>query len=410
MNRRVVVTGMGMVSPLGLSIAEAWDGLLHDRSGVSSLPADMPECRLHSRVCGQVPAFDEKAIAPRKQRRNMGRVSLLACLAAQQAAKQAKLSQDMLGHTRTGICAGSTTGSSAELDRFFGEFHHYRDIGMIEATAFMKVMNHTVASALASHLGVCGQVLSPASACATATQAIGLSMQMIRHGLCDVMICGGADELHETTIGVFDIVRAASANFNDTPAQTPRPFDTKRDGTVISEGAGILVLEAEDHAKSRGAATLGYVRGVGGACHFGHPSDPDPQAMQQCMQTALQDADLPADAIDYVNAHATGTAIGDPVEARATAHVLGENVPVSGTKGYTGHTLAASGAIEAIFCLLMMQHSQLIRTRNLDSIAEDCKSLHHLREHRRQQVHTVMSNSFAFGGVNSSLILQHADT
>lgn len=401
---------MGLVSPLGLDVATSWAGLLAGRSGIGPLPAAMRECRLRCRVCGVAPEFDAKDFLPRTHRRTMGRVSMLACLAAKEAVAQAGLDDATLSGPRTSVCAGSTTGSSSELDSFFGEFHKHRDAGLIEATKFLKVMSHTVASGVAALLGVRGQVFSPASACATSTQAVGMAMQMIRCGMADVVVCGGADELHETTIGVFDIVRAASENFNDQPTRTPRPFDAQRDGTAISEGAAMLVLEAEDHARARGAAPLGFVRGFGGANHCGHQSQPDADAMVASMHAALADAQLDPGAVGYVNAHATGTVLGDPVEAQAIARVFGESVAVSGVKGYTGHTLAAAGAMEAIFCMEMMRRQTLIATRNLDDIDPQCRGVRHLLQHATQPTQFSLSNSFAFGGVNGTLILEHAES
>jgi 3-oxoacyl-[acyl-carrier-protein] synthase II len=227
----------------------------------------------------------------------------------------------------------------------------------------------------------------------------------VRYGLQDVMLCGGSEEMHLTHAGVFDIMYAASRKYNDTPELTPRPFDAQRDGVVVGEGAATLVLEPLDRARARGATIYAEVIGYGTNCDGIHLTNPSYQGMGNCMRQALDSAALPAEEIDYVNAHGTATELGDIAESRATFEVLGEDVPVSTQKSYTGHTLGACGAIESICALAMMRGNYVAPNRNLDEVDPRCAPLAYVRgEPLMRQLDTIMNNNFAFGGINTSLI------
>jgi 3-oxoacyl-[acyl-carrier-protein] synthase II len=252
---------------------------------------------------------------------------------------------------------------------------------------------------------ITGRVWAPGAACASASQAIGQGFETIQAGAQDVMICGGTEELHITTATTFDIVHGTSRAFNDSPSKTPRPFEARRDGLVVAEGAGLLVLEELEHARARGAKVLAEVLGFGTTCDAEHMSTPARSGMSRTMGLALASAGLKPGDIDYVNAHATGTPLGDGTEAQATLDVMGPDVPLSSTKGHTGHTLAACGALELIFSMLMMEHGFLAPTLNLDVVSDDSKGPRHLREVELKQAKRIMSNNFAFGGVNTSLII-----
>jgi 3-oxoacyl-[acyl-carrier-protein] synthase II len=229
----------------------------------------------------------------------------------------------------------------------------------------------------------------------------------VKFGQQDVMICGGAEELHFTHAGVFDIMFATSRGFNATPDLTPRPFDAKRDGLVVGEGAGTVVLESYERAKARGAHIYGEIVGYGTNCDGKHVTNPSAEGMAGAMRRALADAETSADAIEYVNAHGTATELGDIAETTATHEVLGDRVPISSTKSFTGHTLGACGALEVAFSLAMMRDGFLAPTRNLDEVDPKCAPLNYLRgEARSAKVDTIMSNNFAFGGMNTSLILR----
>jgi len=251
------------------------------------------------------------------------------------------------------------------------------------------------------------EVISTCSACVSASQAIGAGYEMIRAGLIDAMICGGAEEMHFTHAGIFGIMFATSRGYNDRPDESPRPFDVARDGLVIGEGAATVVLESYERAAARGAHVYAEVIGYGTNCDGKHMTNPSAEGMAGAMRLCLKDAGTSVDAIDYVNAHGTATELGDIAESAASLQVLGDKVPFSSTKGYTGHTLGACGSIEVAFCLAMMRDGFLAANRNLDEVDPRCAPLNYIRGAPRQaRPRTVMTNNFAFGGMNTSLLLR----
>jgi len=401
--KRVVVTGIGIISPLGNDIASVEAGLRSGRSGIVSMKEWASVAGLRSLVAGVAAPFDEKRI-PRRSRRTMGRVAIMAALAAEDAAADAGFNAEFLESGDVGLAISSTTGSPQQMEEFYTEFA-VKGIEEQKGTTFMKVMGHTAAANAALHLKVAGRLISPTGACSSSTQSIGLGYEAIKFGLQSAMICGGAEELHPTTAGTFDIVHAASTTFNDSPTQTPRPFDADRDGLVVGEGAAIVVLEERGRALARGATVYGEILSFA-TCGSGfHISAPSSEDMLRCMRGALTGAGLQAEDIDYINAHASGTELGDSVEAAGTRELFAATVPVSGTKGYTGHTLGACGAMETIFCLLMMGSGFIAPTLNLENISEDCQGLLHVQAEIKTPLHRVLNNSFAFGGINASLVL-----
>ncbi|MCJ7778714.1 MAG: beta-ketoacyl-ACP synthase [Sedimentisphaerales bacterium] len=406
--RRVVVSGLGIISPIGNDLESVKNALVTGRSGIRAVPEWSRYDGLGSLVAGIVDDI-EPSVIDRSYRRTMGRVGILATLAANNAVAHAALSAEMLNTQRAGVSMGSTTGSSAALEKFFGDFHDTGGITKLEGTLFMKVMSSTVAVNVAAVLGTKGRVIAPCNACASSTQAIGLGYEAIRYGSQDIMICGGADELHPSTIGVFDALNAASRRYNNRPNMTPRPFDRERDGLVISEGAAVLVLEDYEHAIARRAKIYGEVLGYATNCNAAHMTQPCSQAMLDCMRQALDVVGCRPENLDYINAHATGTELGDKAEAEAIRRLVGEAVPVSSTKGHTGHTLAACGAMEAIFCLMMMQNGFIFPTFNLDHVDPDCSGIAHVTRVTKATSKIVMSSNFAFGGVNASLVLGNTD-
>src|SRR5581483_1854046 len=358
---------------------------------------------LATRVAGVVSDFDEKTI-PREYRRSMGRVAMLAAEASKRALSASRLPPELLGSGRVGLSIGQTVASPSATQTYFSTLHHEGARGL-KSTTFLQMMSHSAAANVALMLKCKGRVWSPAAACASSSQAIGQGFETIAQGHQDAMLCGGAEELHVTTAITFDIVQGTSRAFNASPTMTPRPFDAKRDGLAVAEGAGVVVLEEREHALKRGADILGEVLGFATTCDGEHMSSPARAGMAKTMQLALESAGLRASDIGYVNAHATGTPTGDGIEAQATLEVMGAQVPVSSTKGHTGHTLAACGAIETVFCLLMMQRGFLAPTLNLEQVADDCAGPNLLRETLERRVTRMMTNNFAFGGVNTSLIL-----
>jgi len=402
--RRVVITGMGILSPIGNSVDAVAASLRDGRSGIRAMPEWASVDGLQTRVAGAVDGFDAKQIA-RPLRRTMGRMAIMASLAARDAAADAGLSPEDLASARAGVSMGSTTGSPAALEQFFGSYVTTGSISGTEGTLFLKVMSHTVAANVAAVLGINGRLIAPGSACASSTQAIGSGFEAIRYGLQDIMVCGGADDLHATTAGVFDVVGAASRGFNDSPSRTPRPFDRDRDGLVVSEGAAAVVLEEYEAARARGATIHAELLGYGTCCNPNHMTQASADGMLQCMREAVESAGISPRDLDYINAHATGTIRGDAVEAEAVRAFVGDTVPISGTKGYTGHTLAACGAMEVIFCLIMMRRGFIPPTLNLEAIGPGCEGIAHVQKMIPRSPRLALTSNFAFGGVNAALVL-----
>ena len=404
--RRVVITGWGALTPIGNDAESIVASLRGGRSGIRAMPEWNSWADLHTKVGGVVEGFDEKSI-PREFRRSMSRVALLAAEASKRALAASRLPAEALGSGRVGISIGQTVAAPSATQLYFDTLRA-EGVRALKSTTFLQMMGHSAAANVALMLRCQGRVWSPAAACASSSQAIGQGFETIQQGQQDVMLCGGTEELHATTAITFDIVQGTSRAFNDSPTKTPRPFDKRRDGLAVAEGAGIVVLEEREHALRRGAEVLGELEGFATTCDGEHMSSPARAGMAKTMALALESAGLKAADIGYVNAHATATPTGDGVEAQATLDVMGAQVPVSSTKGHTGHTLAACGAIETVFCLLMMQRGFLAPTLNLEQIADDCVGPNLLQQPLERRVTRMMSNNFAFGGVNTSLIISAA--
>lgn len=402
---KVLVTGMGAISSLGNAVGEMWSGLDEGRSAVRHYPQWGELKGLHACKGAPAPPHDASSL-PRQARRTMSRMSELATLATIQALRQADLHiQEGGRYSRILLCMGSTTGSPETLETYFRRFFERGGPEGQFSTSFFKVMNHSVAANVAQALGFNGALMAPASACATSAQAMILGWELIRAGAYDIVIAGGADELHPISSAVFDIVMAASRGFNDDPERSPRPFDLARDGLVVSEGAGVVVLESDKSASRRGVRGLAELLGGAYLCESSHMSQSNAGAMAEVMRLAVERAGRTVSEIGYVNAHATGTGQGDREEARALREVVGEGVPVSSLKGHLGHSLAACGALEAIASITMMEKGVLIPTRNLETVDPECDGVDHLREKRAAHPGLVLSNNFAFGGMNTSLLL-----
>lgn len=404
---RVVITGIGLVSPLGSDPKTVSGALRRGESGVVAM-ADWAEIDgLHARVAAPVAAEPDARAIPRNQRRGMGRQALFAAAAARAAVTDADLDGQLLSSGEVGIAIGSTAGSAQSLhDDFFGKVISQRSVRAVRSTAFLRIMGHTCAANVAMLLGLKGRVLAPASACTSGSQAIGAGYEALRAGEQRAMLCGGADEAHFTAAAVFDITHAASPGDPDHPQRSPRPFDAERDGLVVGEGSGVVVLERLDSARERGARIYGEILGYATNCDATHLSQPQPPAMVACMRRVLAAAGCAPDDVDYINAHATATLLGDRAEAEATAELFGDRVAVSSTKGHTGHTLGACGALETIFCLMMMHQRFIAPTRNLERVDPACSGIRHVREAQPLEIDVALNNNFAFGGVNTSLLLR----
>lgn len=405
--QRVVITGMGAVSPLGSGVENLWNGLVAGRSGITRLDELDGIKGLRPRIGGKVPDAKIKTI-PRKARRTMSNMSIFATLAALEAITQAEIDEETLRGGKAGLSVGSTTGSSQALEQFFKLYLPENSLEAIRTTEFFKIMNHSAAANLAQFLGISGRVIAASAACSTGCQNIGLASEAIAYGKQDVMLCGGTDELHPLTVGTFDIIEAASTSGEDNPTTASKPFDAKRDGIVCSEGAGILLLENYEHAKARGAEILAEIIGFSSLCDSSNMASPSAEAISRCMAEALNDAGINKADIDYVNAHATGTLQGDASEAQAVADLLGSTPPISSLKGHLGHTMAASGAIETIATVRMMQENTIIPTANLTNPAEECSVLNNVLHLQERPITYALKNNFALGGINTSLVLRRS--
>jgi len=405
--RRVAITGIGVASPIGDDLATASEALREGRHGIARCDAWAAHPEMLTRL--GAPVHTDVSRWSRKVTRTMGRVALLALHATEQALAQAGLDDDELTNGRTGLAYGSTHGSTAAWEKFALTLETPNALLGLGSNAYLKFSTHTCAANLAVHLGIRGRVYTTCAACVSASQAIGSGYEAIRYGLQDVMICGGAEEMHYITAGVFDVLQATSTRFNDRPDLSPRPFDRERDGLVVGEGAGTLVLEDWERAKNRGATILAELVGYGTSCDGTHITAPSPEGMESAMRLALDDAKLDPSAVDYVNAHGTGTTVGDVEEARATWKVFGERALVSSTKAFTGHTLGACGAIEAAFCVAMMNDGFVAPSRNLALVDPEIPPLAFVIGGARDaRPEVVVSNNFAFGGINTSLVMRRA--
>jgi 3-oxoacyl-[acyl-carrier-protein] synthase II len=404
--RRVVLTGMGLRSPIGNTVAEFTDALQNDRAGVVAMPEWSGIDSMRTRVAGKCQGIDEMEI-PRKYRRTMGRMSVMAALAARDAIADSGLSEEAIASDRSGISFGSNAGSPPSLEKFFSEVFTNKSLKGLRPSHYFQFMSHTCAANLAMMFRTRGPIISNCSACVSGSQGVGFGFQAIKDGRADLMLSGGAEELHYLDAGVFDIMRATSSKYNDRPGSTPRPFDAKRDGLVVGEGAGCLLLEEYEHARKRGARIWAEVLGFGNHCDGSHLTNPDAAGMVRAMRTALDEAQLTIEDIGHVNAHATGTQAGDLAEASATHQVFGETVPVSSLKGFMGHTLGACGAIEAIATVVMINEGFIAPTRNLEEPDPEIAPLQHVIGPARELRFSIgVNNNFAFGGINTSLVFR----
>jgi 3-oxoacyl-[acyl-carrier-protein] synthase II len=358
---------------------------------------------LEARLGGIAHEFDLHC--RRKELRNMGRVAKMSVAATRAALDDAGLDDALLHAGKVSLFYGSTDGSTAAAEDYYRKLYTTDSFGGLLSSTYLKFMSHTCAANLAQVFGVTGRVVPICSACTSASQAIGEGYWSIVSGREEVSLCGGAEEIHATVAGVFDLMLATSLRYSDRPDLTPRPFDVDRDGMVVAEGAGTLVLESWDHAQARGARAYAELVGYGNNCDGRHLTNPSPSGMAGAMRRALEHARLDSKEIGYINAHGTGTEIGDVAESRATMEVLGDSVPISSTKSYTGHTLGGCGSIESILVLAMLENGFLAPTRNLDDVDPRCAPLDYIRgEVREARPELVMNNNFAFGGINTSLV------
>ncbi len=337
---RVVITGIGAVTSFGNGVECLIQGIRKGRSTVRHMDEWEEYIGLRTQVAAPVEMRNEKKI-PRKKRRSMSPMSIYAVQASEQAIADAGINLAEIPADRIGCIIGSTMGSGQTLNTVFENIAQNKDITQISATMFFKCVSHTAAMNAAQYLGLGGYVIATAAACASSLQAVGTGYDLIRLGKQDVLLCGGAEELHATVSGTFDRLYATSVRYNQNPQDTPRPFDSARDGLVCGEGSGILALESYQHAVARGAKIYAEITGYNTCGNAVHISQSDRRSMVYCMQRALNEAGKSPKDVDYINAHATGTVQGDKAEAEAIRELFGNGVPVSSLKGYIGHTLGA---------------------------------------------------------------------
>ncbi|TOC48937.1 beta-ketoacyl-ACP synthase II [Vibrio parahaemolyticus] len=405
MNRRVVVTGMSGVTAFGNDWQSVEPKLRDCQNATQYMPSYEQYDGLNTKLAAPILDFELPTHYKRKQVRGMGRVSKLATVATENALSQAGLiGNDVLTNGQTGIAYGSSTGSTDAIGAF-GVMLNEKTTKAITATTYVQMMPHTTAVNVGLFFGLKGRVIPTSSACTSGSQAIGYAYEAIKHGYQTVMVAGGAEELCPTESAVFDTLFATSLK-NEDPKSTPRPYDSDRDGLVIGEGAGTLVLEEYEHAVARGAKIYAEIIGFASNCDAAHVTQPQMETMQICMEMALQNAGITAEKIDYVSAHGTATDRGDIAESNATANALGK-VPISSLKSYFGHTLGACGAIEAWLGLEMMHTGWFNPTLNLENLDEQCGDLDYIAGQGRElDVKYLMSNNFAFGGINTSIIFK----
>lgn len=401
MSERVVVTGMAGICPLGSAWEDVRERILAGTSGVEVMAGWEALHGLQTRLAAPVhnlPELDEDLPS-------MGRVSLLAVDATRRAIASAGLSEEDLASTSCGVSYGSTSGSIPALQIYMAHIHRDNQLAGLSPDVFTQAIADTCAINLADYFKVKGRVISTCSACTSGSQGIGTAYEAVRSGAQNIMIAGGAEQLHVMASAVFDILFATSTK-NDAPETTPRPFDVNRDGLVVGEGAATLILESLTHARARGATILGELVGYASNCDGTHVVNPSPEGMERVIRLALADAQIAPDALGYVNAHGTATAVGDVAESHATAAVFGPKMAMSSLKSYMGHTLGACGAIEAWVCLHLLDEGWVPPTINLEQVDPQCATLDYVTTPRPYEGDLMMSNNFAFGGVNTSLIFK----
>ena len=408
MSRRVVITACSAITPIGHTKEDIVNSLVHGISGVKPLREDDLLSRyIHSKVFGTVDypiAYDFKRV----YRKTMGPVAYYACQVAKEVFETAGLDSDFMTSGRLGVAFGSIHGSPTVqrgiYKTFFGgDRSEYAAIGAVD---YLKSMVHTTAVNITKMFGITGRVISSSTACTTSSQSIGYGYEAVKYGMQDAMLCGGADEYDTTTIAVFDNLLACSTGFNETPHLTPRPFDVSRDGLVVGEGAGAVLLEEYEFARKRGARILAEVLGFACNNNGGDLILPNLNGITQTIRLCLQDASLPATAVDLVSAHATATKMGDVIEAQAIHAVYKDSPQVVALKSYMGHTMATCGAIETILTLYMMAEGFIAPTLNLHEIDERCGMIRHVQKPVEQNIRIAAIQNFAFGGVNTSLIIK----
>ena len=405
MSKRVAITGAGVISPVGLNVPESWESIKNGKLGISNIESfDSSNLSVH--IAAEVKGFNPEEKLGKKDSRRLDRFSQFACVAAMEALEMSGLDIDLLDATRFSSIVGSGVGGIMTLS---DQFKVMFDKGPERISPFLiPMMLPDMASGNVSmKLGLKGINYSPVSACATGTDAIGQAFDLIIKGDIDIAVAGGSEAaICPIAVAGFDSCRALSSN--QDPESACRPFDKERDGFILGEGAGILLLENYDHALKRGANIIAEIVGYGASSDAHHITQPSPggEGAARAMNLALKRADLSSDAIEYINAHGTSTPLNDKFETMSIKSVFGNNTktPISSTKSMTGHLLGAAGGVEAVFCVMALKDQVVPPTINYNNPDEDCDLDYIPNEARDVKLNTVMSNSLGFGGHNASLI------
>ncbi|GAA4165307.1 beta-ketoacyl-[acyl-carrier-protein] synthase family protein [Chryseobacterium ginsenosidimutans] len=403
MENRVVITGMGIYSCIGTSLEEVKESLFQGKSGIV-LVDERKEFGFRSGLTGVVPKPDLKNLLNRRQRVSMGEESEYAYVATLDALKQANIDQDFLDNNEVGILYGNDSVSQAVVESI-DIAREKKDTTLMGSGAIFKSMNSTVTMNLSTIFKLRGINLTISAACASGSHSLGLAYMMIKNGFQDIIVCGGAQETNKYSMASFDGLGVFSVR-EDEPARASRPFDKDRDGLIPSGGAASLIVESLESAQKRGATILAEIVGYGFSSNGGHISTPNVDGPALAMNRALQQSGLQVKDIDYINAHATSTPIGDANEAKAIYEIFGSEVPVSSTKSMTGHECWMAGASEVVYSILMMQNDFVAPNINLENPDDEAKRINLVAETKSQKIDVFLSNSFGFGGTNSALIVK----
>ena len=409
--RRVVVTGLGIVSPVGSTVTTAWESILAGRGGIAPITR-FDASRFTTRFGGAVADFSLDDYLSAKDARKMDAFMHYGVAASRQAVDDSGITVTAENAHRIGVAVGAGIGGIDTIERNFRAYLEAEESPRKVSPFFIpgSIIN-MISGHVSIHYGMTGPNLSLVTACTTATHCIGIAARCIQYGDADMMVAGGA-EMATTALGLggFCSARALSTR-NDEPERASRPWDRDRDGFVLGDGAGCVVLEEYEHARARGANIYGELAGFGMSADAHHITAPpeDGEGARQCMANALRDAGVNPDAVDYINAHGTSTPLGDKAETLAVKRTFGDHarkLAVSSTKSMTGHLLGAAGGIEAVFCLLALRDGVLPPTINYETPDPDCDLDYVPNEARDAAVHYALSNSFGFGGTNGSLLFK----
>lgn len=402
MARRIVITGMGIVSCLGNDLDTVSRALRELKSGIAINPEQV-EVGMRSHVAGK-PEIDLQAEIDRKQLRFMGQAAAFAHVAMREAIKDAGFTAEDVSNPRVGLIAGSG-GASAEYQVETADLMRERGVRKVGPYMVPRTMSSTVSATLATGFHIKGVSYSISAACATSAHCIGLAADLIRSGQQDVIFAGGGEELHWALSCQFDAMGALSTGYNETPSEASRPYDANRDGFVIAGGGGMLCVEDYDHAVARGARIYAELIGYGVTSDGADMVAPSGEGAVRAMQMAI--APLNGEPVDYINTHGTSTPVGDVVELGAIKEVFGDDIPsISSTKALSGHSLGAASVHEAIYCLLMMRDGFVAGSAHIHDLDERAEGFPILRASEERALNTVMSNSFGFGGTNAALVFR----